>query len=157
MVTEESLKALAETSCFANNGVYSDKLSREVEDYSRRLHSLSGPDYVPAEGSDVSFVEAAHIDSVLDGVLAQLTIIDIYRNEYHKVIGEDEIPIRLESELLEIKHSGNDQNVFMKLQKRDVVYAIYRNGVDSDYEMSSFEPYIVGTKVEADTEAKKSA
>lgn len=105
-------------------------------EYSRVLN----PTFVPAKGSVLTQRQTEHINVILDQVQSPLAYINIVRDRANAVKEED-FPYYMGCKLLESKRSK--EGIFMKLQRRDVVFAIYRNRKDEDYTFSKTEPEIV--------------
>ena len=98
------------------------------------------PTFVPDKGSMLTKQQTEHINLILDQVQAPLAYINFVRDRANAVKEED-FPYYMGCKLLEQKRSK--EGIFMKLQRRDVVFAIYRNRKDEDYTFSSAEPEIV--------------
>lgn len=101
---------------------------------------ILNPTFVPDKGTKLTKKQTEHINLILDQVQAPLAYINFVRNKANAVKEED-FPYYMGCKLLEGKKSK--EGVWMKLQRRDVVFAIYRNTKEDEYTFSAMEPFIV--------------
>ena len=109
----------------------------------RCLYSdVLNPTFEPNDDTTLTVDEVRHINDVLDTIQYPLAVINVRQGRCNET-PEKNVPRDLGCILLEEKHSTDGNSVYFVLPKKDVVFALYRNGKGTEYEFSKMEPYVV--------------
>lgn len=106
------------------------------------IYDVVNPTFYPDMKSELTKDQVAHINLVLDQVQAPLAYINLMRDK-RRAVREKDFPYYMGCKLLDCKHSK--EGMLMQLQRRDVIFSIFRNKKSEDYTFSSAEPIITDT------------
>lgn len=110
------------------------------------IHSVLNRTFEADDDTKLTVEEQEHIERVLTSIQQPLCYINI-RQGTSAGTDEKDVPTKLGCTLISEKHSPDGESVAFILQKGDVAFGLFRNGLSNPYHFSSsMEPYIVSAK-----------